>query len=611
MGAIQTRTTNRRRWARAARGGACATILWLLGCTGQIGALGDRDGEGRDRVLGQGGAGAGAAAGAPGAGAETSVAGAPTSGRDPDEAGYGEDVAGLSDLPAPASRAPRLTHLQWQNTVTELFGIEQVGLLAQEFRSDPLQGGFLFDNDGATLSVDDALWGSYQRASADIASMVTGDPERLAAILPAGVTEDEAGAREFIVQFGARAHRRPLGDAEIEDYLAVYRAAAGAYLGVSSDFQAGIRLLIEAFLQSPHFIYRIEPSTTQVGNVIPLDGYEIASRLSYMIWNSMPDDELFVAAAAGQLTSAAEAALQAERMLEDPRAQAVVVAFHEKLLDFERYAQISPATAAFPDAPPNLADLARRESELFVDSVFESGGGFKDLLTSSRTFVNDGLAQIYGVSGSFGADFSPVTLDASRRKGFLTQVGFLASHATSLHPDPIHRGVFLAKRIICARINAPPDDIPPLPLPDEGQTNRETVEALTENPETVCATCHKTIINPLGFPFENYDAVGGYRTQDNGYPVNAATAPFIDGMPTQVQNAVELAAVLSESPQAHQCYTRYWLEFAYGRAYVDTDQNLIQRLGVTSAEEGISMKDLIVSLVKTEAFMTRSTEELP
>jgi hypothetical protein len=579
----------------------------LVSCSGKISALGGSDsestsGSGRPGDPSHFGGGAGATTGSGGGSG-------PTSGRDPDEAGYGDDPSGLSDLPAPAARAPRLTHLQWQNSVRDLFALEDASGFASDFRADPVQGGFVFDNDGATLSVDGALWGSYQRAASDISAFVLGDDTRLAALLPPGIEEDEDGARAFITSFGARAHRRPLSESEVEEYLTLYRAAAGTY-GELSAFRSGIRLLIEAFLQSPHFIYRLETSREQVGNVIQLDDYEIASRLSYMIWNSMPDQTLFDAAASGELSRASEAAAQAARMLADPRAEDVVASFHEQLLDYDRYRQISPAPIVFPDAPPNLADLAWRESDLFVRSLFQDEGGFTDLMTSSRTFVNSELAGLYGISGPAGGEFGPVTLPESERRGYLTQIGFLASHATSRNPDPIHRGVFVAKRILCSRINAPPDDIPPLPVP-EGQTNRQTVEDHTEDPETICATCHSTVINPLGFPFENYDALGSFRTMDNGLPVDASTQPLIDGAPTPVSNAIDLATAIAESSQAHECYTRYWVEFAYGRAFVDGDRNLVQRLGGESRTQGLSVKDLIVGLVRTEAFMTRSTEELP
>jgi hypothetical protein len=177
-------------------------------------------------------------------------------------------------------------------------------------------------------------------------------------------------------------------------------------------------------------------------------------------------------------------------------------------------------------------------------------------------------------------------------------------------PDPIHRGVFLAKRIVCARIGVPPGDIPPLP-PPEGRTNRETVEEHTEKDGTVCASCHAAIINPLGFPFEHYDAVGAYRAEDNGHPVDAASMPSIGGKEVAVNDALDLASALADSRVVHECYARHWLEFAYGRAQSPLDASIVARLGEASADGALSIKELIVGLVKTEAFLTRSAEELP
>lgn len=558
--------------------GAAAAAL-SLACSGEI----DTPNEGN------GGAGASTAAGGSGSGA------AP---------------AGSPDLPSPSPRVARLTHLQWERTIHDLFEaapgtFEQ----AASFRSDPAQQGFLFDNDATALSVDEVLWKSYQRAAADVAARVTGDRAMLERLLPAG-DADEAQARAFVVEFGRRVHRRPLTEEQTEEYLDLYRAAPGVYTGMS-DFDGGIRLLIEAFLQSPHFVYRIESSADAAGDVIPLDGYEVASRLSYMLWNTMPDEALLGAAAAGDLLRTDGLAEHARRLLDDPRAEETILHFHEQLLELERYAAIQPSSTFYPDAPAELGALAARETELFVkDLVLDADAGLGALLTSTRSFVNQDLASLYGLSGDYGDEFVPVELDPAERRGLLTQVGFLAAHATSVDPDPIHRGVFVAKRVLCAPLGVPPGEIPPLPAP-EGRTNRETVAQHTETPGTSCANCHATLINPLGFPFESYDAVGAYRTEDNGHPVDTAAEPLIGAEPVAVEDALELATALAASPQVHECYAKHWLEFAYGRARSKNDAGLIERLGARSAAEDLSIKDLIVALVTTQAFTTRSVEELP
>ncbi len=519
--------------------------------------------------------------------------------------GPGGAAASGQNALSPSPRVARLTHQQWENTVRDLFGFASTTGLSSTFVTDPKTSGFIFDNNAAALSVDQALWGGYQRATEDVVELVMNDAAVLASILPPSTGDDAARARSFIESFGRRAYRRPLSDAEVDEMVVLFDKAPSLYTGVGA-FDAGVRLCLQAFLQSPHFLYRIERSTKKVGSVIPLTPWEVASRLSYTLWNTMPDDALFDAAESGELASEDGVANEARRMLDDEKAEEVIERFHHALLDLDRYDSIQPMPALFPDAPSNLAELAREENRLFLRDLFENGGGYREMLTSTRTFVNDELAKIYGVSGSFGSELVPVNLDPSKRRGLFTQVGFLASNATSADPDPIHRGAFLARRIVCLSVSAPPGNVPPLPDAD-GRTNRETVTEHTEQPGSQCATCHSTKINPLGFPFENYDAVGAYRTKDNGFDVDASASPLVDGKPTPVNDAVELAEVLANSPGVHQCYAQHWVEYAFGRKEVPQDDKLVSDLGARSAK-GDSLKDVLVALVTSNSYLNRSPE---
>ncbi|WP_395805469.1 DUF1592 domain-containing protein [Archangium minus] len=522
-----------------------------------------------------------------------------------------EDSPAGKEQPARTVRVARLTHTQWTHSVQELLRLDAPPTtLAQGFRADPAQSGFLFDNEARSLSVDEALWGAYQRAASELAGQVATNSAKLSRLLPPVASTAEERARTFVEEFGLRAHRRPLTAEEVEAYLALYRKGPQSYSGMPA-FEAGIRLLLEAFLQSPHFLYRVERSTRPTGNKVPLDDHEVASRLSYALWNSMPDDALFAAAREGRLRDREGVIEQAKRMLQDPRARGLVDAFHRTVFDVPRFAAIKPSTTRYPGVSARLAEYAARENSLFVeDVVFEKQGRYSDLLTSTSTFVNDELARIYGVSGTFGTDFVRVSLDSSQRRGVLTQVGFLASHATSVDPDPIHRGVFLSERIICQKIGAPPADIPPLP-PAGGRTNREVVESHTEVAGSACASCHATLINPLGFPFENFDAIGGYRTTDNGFPVNAKSAPRIGVETRSVSNAIDLAETLASSQAVHECYARHWVEFLNGRPVANEDQALVSRLGHLSREGQLSVLDLVVEVVTGVGFVNRHPEELP
>lgn len=526
---------------------------------------------------------------------------------DPD--GEGPDLGPAEEMPAPTTRFFRLTHQQWENTVQDLLGLPQPTGLSSEFRADPFVGGFLFDNNALSLEVDQALWQGYQRAAVEVAQMVVSDPALVASLAPD--TGDEATRRtEFIRSFGRRAFRRPLTDAQVSDFEAIFDGGRTLYED-TAGFEAGMRLTLEAMLQSPMFLYRVEPSEEVDGEIIRLDSFEVASRLSYFLWNSMPDDELLDVAEAGQLGDPAVVEEQARRMLDSHRAVAVVEHFHHQLLEVEKFTLAAPSPAFYPDAPEDLGELAVQEHDLFLQhSVFDQDGSWTDLLTSTQTFVNDDLAAIYGLAGTFNDEFTLVDLPTDQRRGIFTQIGFLVANATSVNPDPIHRGAYLARTIACHTIAAPPDNVPPVPSPEADATNRETVVAHTEAPGTECLGCHKPLINPFGFPFEGYDSTGAFRTIDNGQPVDSATSVIMaSGTTVEVNDAVDLAEAMAADASVHSCYLEHWTEFAMGRPYHEADAALIERLSTDSLDDA-AIKDLLIEFTKSRPFLTRSTEEM-
>jgi hypothetical protein len=477
-------------------------------------------------------------------------------------------------------------------------------------RDDPTVAGFIFDNDATSLEVDEALWTGYRLAAGQVAELVTEDPAALAELMPPEGPSEAERIDTFVREFGLAAYRRPPTDEEVAVLTDLFAAAPALYPEVDDAFVAGIRHVIEAVLQSPNFLYRIERSETLVGEMIPLDDYEIASRLSYFLWNTMPDQALFDAAGGGTLHTQAQVSTEAERMIQDPRAADMVVRFHHQLLDAEKIATISPSPNFFPDAPADLPVLAATEHERFVrDVVFGGGGGLRELLTSTSTFVEDDLAAIYGVPGVVGDDFVEVSLDPTQRQGIFTQIGFLASNSTSVDPDPIHRGVFVAQRMLCHQIAAPPDGVPPLPPLEPDQTNRERVEAHTSAPQ--CATCHASYINPHGFPFESYDALGTWRTTDNGKPVDTATNVFVDNELTPISGAIEFVQLMAASPGVHACYAEHWLEYTVGRNSTTDDELAIARLGTTSLQDELSIQELLIAVTTSPFFLNRAAEELP
>jgi hypothetical protein len=324
----------------------------------------------------------------------------------------------------------------------------------------------------------------------------------------------------------------------------------------------------------------------------------------------MPDDELLEAAEAGMLRDSAVVEDEARRMLDDWRAATVIVKFHHELFEVSKFLGIKPSRSKFPFVSDELGAHAVRENELFIrEIVLGRSGSYVDLLTSQETFANAELAAIYGLDGDFGPEFVPVTLDRGLRQGMFTQVGFLASNASSVDSDPIHRGVFLAERVACMAIGAPPDGVPPLPALEPGQTNRERIEAHTEQEGTVCQLCHETIINPFGFALEYYNAIGATQFEDNGKPIDGNAEILIGSESAKVENPFDLVEALAASRVVHECYARHWVEYAFGRAHASEDEPLVERLGQESLEQA-SIKDMMVSLVTSQPFLSRAQEEL-
>ncbi|XYI03856.1 DUF1592 domain-containing protein [Sorangium sp. So ce1128] len=559
---LACRLTSFPRWRRLLGAGVGAAALLLAGCTGTAG-----DPLVNDGVV-------------PGGAAEAQV--------------------------AERSMFPRLSHAQWENTVRDLLRLDDRPGLSASFTTDPLGG--VFDNNEAALQVTPGLWGDYQRAAEELAGMVAADEGKLGRLLPADLpAEPEARAQAFVERFGERAFRRPLTAEERAAYLALFHRGAELFEG-EGPFAAGVRAALEAFLQSPHFVYRVEVGAGPAkGGLIPLSGHEIATKLAYLLWNTMPSDELLAAAKAGELSSPEAVRAHAEGMLEDPRAREVVGAFHRQLYDYKMYHDLNKDPALYPEFVPEMGDDMQREAELFVEHVvFDEGGGLIDLLTSRTAFVNDHLAAVYGVEGEFNNEFAKVELNEAERSGLLTRLGFLAAKATARQPDSIHRGVFVNLRILCASLPPPPDNATALP-PGDLATNRERVEAHTGK-GTCGASCHGTLINPAGFAFERYDAIGKYRTTDNGAKVNSADVYTLGGQPRTYADAIEFSQLLAESTEAHACYAKRWVEFAEGRDARAKDQAFISELAEAS-RGGASTRDLILRIVSSTSFLARFPAE--
>lgn len=550
--------------------------------------------------------------GAPGAdGGDTDSAG-PGGATDPASTGAGTGGTGDTGEAGPPalpqnSRVPRLSHRQWENTIRDLFYLDAATGKSTLFIGDPVSGGF--DNNSEKLVVSATLWTDYQRAAEEIAEQVIADPTIVAAIVPAVEGDSDTKARAFIEQFGRRAYRRPLAVDEVERHLQVFQQGAG--LGGDDPFLEGVRVVLQTFLQSPYFLYRVETSDVADANGrIRLSGWEIASKLSYMLWDTMPDDALFDAAAAGTLDTPDGVAGEAARMLDDPRARGMVASFHAQNFKVDSYKKIVKSVDKFPQFDESMRDMMVTETMMFVeDVVFEHpAGDLATLLSAPYSFVNAALAPLYGVQGEFTDGFVKTDLDPTQRAGVLTQLGFLAANASSTENDPIHRGVYLNLQILCTGLPPPPDVVPPPPPPMPGESLRERIDRHT-GIGTCGESCHGYLINPLGFAFEQYDPLGQWQTMDAGKPVDA-TGSFNFAQGTQsFDGGVELAKLIAASDEAHRCYVAHLLEYGYARVPQPADNKEILRLAEASRDGLYSIKELILELAKSDAFLFRAPVE--
>ena len=503
------------------------------------------------------------------------------------------------------TRLRRLTHAEYERTVTDLLGIGEDS--SSEFLEDPSFAGF--DNNADGLRVSGRLGRDYRRAAEALAREVADSDELLGRIVPCGDASVEC-ATEFVTSFGLSAFRRPLRDTEIARYVALFME--GPALVQSGDALAdGVVMVIETMLQSPNLIYRAELSTREdVDGFVPLDNYEIASRLSYMLTASMPDPELFRAAEAGELSDPEGIRAQAERLAESDAIRPRVLDFHDQWLDLKAYGELSKDSEIFPEFSADLAGAYTEEVRRFVAHfALDEGRGLASLMTAPYSYVNQRTAGFYGLAPEdFSDDFELVEFEAGERGGLLTQLGFLSAHAYPTDTSPIHRGVFILRRILCEDIPDPPGGID-LTLPETTDaivTTRDQVEAHTASP--VCLTCH-SLINPIGFAFEGFDAVGAARDSDNGAPVDTHGSVELESGSLEFTGVGELIHELGDSAAVQSCYAKQWLRYAYGRAEAVSDDQTLSTLGERLSDDTYSVRQLLVDLTEPRAFTHRAPTE--
>ncbi|WP_437591233.1 DUF1592 domain-containing protein [Sorangium sp. So ce1000] len=523
-----------------------------------------------------------------------------------DDDGDGEATAPLCDAIEPGeSPLRRMTRVEYDNTIFDLLGDDSRP--ARGFV--PEEESLGFNNQAAALVVSPLLAEQYMTAAEGIAARAVG---KLLGGAPA-CREAAAGAAcrgeiaALVASLGKRAFRRPLADDEIAEFAALFDR--GLDLGETpDDASTGLALVVQAMLQSPHFLYRVEfgmPDPAE-GDVVPLTSYEIASRLSYLLWGTMPDDALFAAAEQGALGTGAEIEAQARRMLADPRAREAVKNFHRQWLGLSKIDEIAAGgrdPELYPEYRDELLPLFQTETEAFLDhAIFEEDASVSTLFTASYSMMNRELAELYGVKGPKGEAFERVELDPSQRAGFLTHAGLLSLYAKPNRSSPVHRGRFVRQSLLCQIPPPPPDVVPEPPMVDRTKTTREQFSQHVSDPG--CRSCH-TLLDPIGFGFEHYDALGRWRDAENGIPVDASgelTQTDTDG---PFDGAVELAHRLAESEQVRACVVKQWFRFGYGRAEQREDACSLSQATQAFEASRYNIRALLVALTQTDAFRYR------
>ncbi len=501
----------------------------------------------------------------------------------------------------------RLTHSQYNHTVRDLLGDQTSPAL--QFPTEDFVNGFLNQSRGQSLSP--LLIEAYSNAAEKLARSAFrgGDTHGLISCKPS-----PACGRQFVREFGRKAFRRPLDPVEQQRYESLFAR--------DPDFMKGAQLVVEAMLQSPNFLFWLNTTSDPK---LKLKAWATASRLSYSVWDTMPDGELFAAAERGELATRRGVEKQVQRMLADPRAHESLDEFVSQWLRFDRLTTASKDRRKFPYFTRETANAMTTEARTFVSDLVWNDGNFMDLFTANYGYVSPELARIYGVNAP-AKDFEKVAFPAnSERAGILGQGLFLALTAKPDDSSPTARGLFVREQFLCQHVPDPPPgvntNLPPV-TEAKPQTNRDRMSEHTTNAS--CATCHK-LMDGVGFGLEKFDAVGARREQfelqfrqkpkdgkeeDEDHPLPRRivalplnTQAYVAGVPnSEFTSPAQLGAILATSSLCQECVVKQYFRFQAGRSDTLADQPLIRRVTDDFRNSGFHFKALILSLVVLREF---------
>jgi hypothetical protein len=409
-------------------------------------------------------------------------------------------------------------------------------------------------------------------------------------------------AKKILSTLAKHAYRRPITPTDMETLLSFYQSGRNQ----GGSFDAGIERALRLILSSPEFVFRFErdPSTVAAGSSYKIDDLELASRLSFFLWSSIPDDELLDLAAAGKLSNPATLDGQVRRMLADPRAQALATNFAAQWLYLRNLKNFAPDPNEFPDFDDNLRVSLLTETEMFFGSVVNEDRNVLDLLNGDYTFVNERLARHYGIPDVYGPRFRRVTLTDNARRGLLGQGSVLTVTSYATRTSPVLRGKWILTNILGTPPPAPPPNVPALKENNEGGKILSVRERLEEHRKSpACASCHK-IMDPLGFALENFDAIGQWRAKsEDGAPIDASGV-LLDG--SKVDGPTSLRAALMSRPEVFvTTLTEKLMTYALGRGTDFSDEPSIRAIVARASADHYHFSDLIAGIVKSPEFRTK------
>jgi hypothetical protein len=504
-------------------------------------------------------------------------------------------------VPAPASLR-KLTVEQYRNSVLDLLGSDLA--LPSDLEPDTAQNGFIAIG-AARATVSPAAAEKFATAAYDLAEQAL-SPARRAAFVgctPKAII-DTACTQRFVAQLGKRAFRRPLSAAETMRYVTVAENAARTL----NDFHAGLEFAVAGLLQSPNFLFRVELGEPDPGDQRRLcyTNYELATRLSYTLWNTTPDAQLLDAAERGELATSAGLTREAERLIGDARVQPALDNFHAERLGLADLAQLSKADTVYKGLDDSLRAALRADVLLTIaDQTSGAGHDFQALFDTPVAFVNAALAGIYGVSANGNSMQKQVLPSSAKRVGLLGKAAFLALNAHSDETSPTLRGKYIRERFLCQSIGAPPPNVVPVlgPIDPNAPTMRDRLKAHAT--DAVCGACHNQM-DPLGLALEHFDAIGRYRADDHGHALD--TNGNLEG--AAFDGSAQLARLLRDDPRTAACVVRQLYRYAVAHVESDGEVSQIDGLVEQFEQSGHDFSALLHAVVQSDGFRYAAKEGL-